>query len=363
MKHSGGSTADLPPLPPEYEWVRDASEKSNDAWIAVKKKLTRDVVEAMRRNIGQLQDAVFSRKVDIIRDTIERAKAQNQDGVGPCAKAIKQAEEYVEKLDEHYRAKQQKLIEDEEKYVEEQAHQGRHTSKHSVEKTRRRLYVKVKLRRAAAYENLANGNDHALLCAARAEINDALGFEPTNADALDRLQRLQPRVNGNHEKVAVNGDMCEATVSARSIDAPEQSRAQDREAAADVEEDDGEADCSALLESARGYISKEDFGGAFQILSYALKKDAFREDTEKVKCMINACLCLQKMRGRVEDMVGMCSRTLDVISDMQSDDVAMLRMECACYSRRGWGYSQMGRSVEAERDAEKVQYLLQRVES
>lgn len=345
MKHSGGSEKDLPPLPPEYEWIRDAGEKSDDAWIAVKRKLTKEVVDSMRRNIGLLQDALFSRKVDVIREAVRSARNQNEDGIGPCAAAIRQAEEYVEKLDEFYRLKEEKIIEDEAKYDEEIAHQGRHTSAQCVEKTRRRLYVKVKLRCAAAYEAVANDGQDEYRACAETELNDALNFEPNNADALERLDRLK-------------GAMSPKAVSSACL--PQIDRKEEVET--EGEQEEGRADCSALAESARGYIAKEDYGGAYQMLSYALRKDQFGDTVEKVKCMSNACLCLQKMRGRVEDLVDMCTRTLDVLSDNRDVDPSlahiMVRMECACYSRRGWGYQQMGRGQDAERDAEKVQYLL-----
>merc|ERR1711988_571132 len=43
MKHGGGSAENLPPLPPEYEWVRDTAEKDPNAWIAIRKKMSKAV--------------------------------------------------------------------------------------------------------------------------------------------------------------------------------------------------------------------------------------------------------------------------------------------------------------------------------
>lgn len=41
MKHNGGGVKELPGLPDDYEWIKDAAEKDANAWIAVKKRMSK----------------------------------------------------------------------------------------------------------------------------------------------------------------------------------------------------------------------------------------------------------------------------------------------------------------------------------
>merc|ERR1711974_446669 len=69
MKHSGGdpSKEALPPLPSEYEWVRDTAEKNDHSWIAIRKKMSKVVQDAIRTSTRELQDALYLRNPKAIR--------------------------------------------------------------------------------------------------------------------------------------------------------------------------------------------------------------------------------------------------------------------------------------------------------
>ncbi|CAK0902885.1 unnamed protein product, partial [Prorocentrum cordatum] len=100
MKHGGGTVENLPSLPVEYEWIKDANE-SGDAWIAVRKKMPKATIDAIRQATVKLQDALYTRQPDVIRDHVKLAIELNRAGEGPSNKAIHQAEEYAGKLEEH----------------------------------------------------------------------------------------------------------------------------------------------------------------------------------------------------------------------------------------------------------------------
>mmetsp|Transcript_43658 Transcript_43658/g.93456 ORF Transcript_43658/g.93456 Transcript_43658/m.93456 type:complete len:372 (-) Transcript_43658:70-1185(-) len=202
MKHGGGSWKDLPSLPPEYEWVKDAAEKSGDAWIAIRKKMPKATIDAIRRATTKLQDVLYTRNSKIVREHLIVAIEENKAGEGPSNKAIRQSEEFAEKLEVHEKERALEL----EKELEEarveledydldaalaatksgmaQAGFGRN---HPVERTKRRLFVKVLLRRARALEALGQKE------AAAEELQRALRAEPTNEEGWTSYHRLCPK--------------------------------------------------------------------------------------------------------------------------------------------------------------------------
>eukprot|EP00435_Cladocopium_sp_Y103_P025036 s1516_g6.t1 len=101
MKHNGGNAKELPGLPDEYEWIKDVAEKNENAWIAVKKRMSKVTFDAIKRATAELQDALYTRQPEMIRQQMEVAKDQNKVGEGPSSKAILQAEDYAKKLEDY----------------------------------------------------------------------------------------------------------------------------------------------------------------------------------------------------------------------------------------------------------------------
>lgn len=199
MKHNGGTTADLPGLPPEYEWVKDAAEKSDTAWIALRRKVPKATIDAIRAATLQLQDAAYSRKPAVIRQQVQVALEQQRAGEGPSNRALQQAEDYAVRLEEHEVARAQEREEEaleakqelEELDLEKALAPVRAGAarsglgpQHPAQLTRRRLFCKALLRRARAQELLrgpAAGAD---------DLGTVLAVEPTNPEAKRRLAAL-----------------------------------------------------------------------------------------------------------------------------------------------------------------------------
>ncbi|CAL1144882.1 unnamed protein product [Cladocopium goreaui] len=175
MKHNGGNAKELPGLPDEYEWIKDVAEKNENAWIAVKKRMSKVTFDAIKRATAELQDALYTRQPEVIRQQMEVAKDQNKVGEGPSSKAILQAEDYAKKLEDY--AKEQEAQREHEEAVtkigeelrQEAAEldltealvpsragrsQAGFASSHPLQRSRKRLFVKILLRRARAYELL-----------------------------------------------------------------------------------------------------------------------------------------------------------------------------------------------------------------
>ncbi|CAK9089762.1 Hypothetical protein SCF082_LOCUS42349 [Durusdinium trenchii] len=119
MKHNGGGVKELPGLPDDYEWIKDAAEKDENAWIAVKKRMSKVTFDAIKRTTAELQDALYTRQPLVIRQQIEVAMEQNKAKEGPSSKAILQAEEYAKKL-EDYEKEQEELREKEEEELRQE---------------------------------------------------------------------------------------------------------------------------------------------------------------------------------------------------------------------------------------------------
>lgn len=78
--------------------------------------------------------------------------------------------------------------------------------------------------------------------------------------------------------------------------------------------------------------------------------------------MSNSSLCLQRLRGRLPELVEACNDTLRRIEQIRreggEEELLLLRMEAASLSRRGSAYSQQRRAEESARDAARVKELL-----
>jgi hypothetical protein len=119
MKHSGGASDKLPPIPTEYEWVKDIAEKHENAWIAIRKKMSKAVTDAIRDATRALQESLYSRKPKVIHDQIVLALDANRHGEGPSHIAIKQAEDFAKKVEEHDKEVEEKRLKEVEEANEE----------------------------------------------------------------------------------------------------------------------------------------------------------------------------------------------------------------------------------------------------
>merc|ERR1712232_484180 len=87
----------------------------------------------------------------------------------------------------------------------------------------------------------------------------------------------------------------------------------------------------------------------------------------ELKVLSNTSLCLQRIRGRLPELIVACNEAINRIEDLRADgggevsEEMLLRMECACLSRRGAAYSQQRKAEESDRDAARVRELLARV--
>lgn len=415
MKHGGGSGADLPAIPPEYEWVKDASEKRDDAWIAIRKKMSRQAIETVKRNTTQLQDVVYARNPRLIRQQLPISMDTNRVGEGPSDKAIRQAGEYCEKLEAY--EKEQEAEREQEKVDRENEIEEADFEKafapvksglgqlgfgraHPVEKTRRRLYVKTLLRRARAFE--LQGSYEASV----SELRAVLRAEPDNPEAKQRLSVLatpvapEPTPEGSTPppKTAWHGGVLPETPSASSSsttpaaldaspatpavsssapapsDSAETGKKKKKEARVLDDDDDEEEEqkgtdhsaTTALINSAAEYMRKNDYASALQIYGYARRQTKVWESAmAELKVLSNTCLCLQRLRGRMPDLVSACNEVMDKIEHIRDspdlcgvDEEKLLHMECACLSRRGSALAQLQRQEESAADAARVKELM-----
>lgn len=208
MKHNGGSVKDLPGLPDEYEWVKDSAEKNEDAWIAVKKRMSKVTIDAIKRTTAELQDALYLRNPSQIRQQIAVATEQNKAREGPSSKAIQQAEDYAQKLEEHEKAQEAQRDQEEAELRQEaeeldleealaQRRSGRGQAgfgpQHPLQRTRRRLFVKILLRRSAALDVLGKTEE------SLDDLNAVLQVEPSNVEAKQRVCAQQSRLEEKGE--------------------------------------------------------------------------------------------------------------------------------------------------------------------
>jgi len=418
MKHGGGEWKDLPSLPPEYEWVKDVSEKQENAWIAIKKKMPKATIDAIRRATTKLQDVLYSRNPAIIREHLRGAIEENKVGEGASNKALRQAEEYAEKLEEHLKERE---AEREEEHAEARREledfdldeamatmrsgvgQTGFSHAHPVERTRRRLFVKVLLRRARAMEELGATEG------AASELRRALRAEPDNPEAKRRLAALalastsssSPRsaaagaspptlaqVSGQVDVAAlpsvaaIAGNVessAPADLVSMAVRQPSSPSSGPREAlgkgTATGEDDDEDAigvdhsSTSQLVTAAAEYMKRGDYEGALQIYGYTLGRcKVWDSPLTELRVLSNRSLCLQRLRGRLPELVSACNEALKRISQIRREgrggDISgemLLRMESACLSRRGNAYMQLRKTEEGNRDLADVREILARV--
>ncbi|CAE8705742.1 unnamed protein product [Polarella glacialis] len=409
MKHNGGSTKDLPGLPPEYEWVKDAAEKGDTAWIAVRRKMPKIVIDAIRQTTGHLQDAMYTRQPILIRQQVVVAIDQNKGGEGPSYKAIKQAEEYATKLEEHDKEREADREKEEADARQEAAEfdleenlaprrvglgQAGFGHGHPLSRTRRRLFVKVLLRRARACELLGQLEESA------ANLRSVLKVEPESPEAKQRLAVFsalsqsspsagssptigaEVRIEAPNSELPVLGPSGPPSDTAAQVSADagaggdSEGKKKDRASHGQDELDDDDAEVqgvdhastTALLASAAEYMRKNDYPSALQIYHYARNTcKSWESPLVELKVLSNTSLCLQRIRGRLPDLISACNDTLDRIADLRYDGDArvseemLLRMECAALSRRGSAYAQQGKTEQSTEDAARVKELLARV--
>lgn len=112
-------------------------------------------------------------------------------------------------------------------------------------------------------------------------------------------------------------------------------------------------------------MRRNDYQGALQIYNYLRRRcKEWESPVIELKVLSNTSLCLQRLRGRLPELVKACSEALQRIAELRaeaSDDVPedmLLNMECAVLSRRGNAYSQQQKLEESNRDAARVRELL-----
>jgi tetratricopeptide (TPR) repeat protein len=402
MKHGGGTVKDLPPIPPEYEWVKDVHEKGDDQWIAVRKKMTKAAIDTIKRNTMQLQDVVYSRSARLIREQVPISEDTNKQGEGPSSRAICQATDYATKLEEHEKEREAEREQEEARrrleledcdleqafsVVRSGAAQAAFARTHPVEKTRRRLFVKALLRRAKAYELEGNAEDSV------SELRVVLRVEPENCEAKKRLDilahppapvsdtpPLKPVVNdtpGTEKPVPATSSTNNATKASDGRTSAEPSTGSaglGRTNATNVLEDDDEdgkgidfASISALLNTGAEYMKKNDYASALQVYNYARRScKQWESSLVELKTLSNSCLCLQRLRGRLPELVAACDEVMERIGELRAQgvgdvpEVTLVHMESACLARRGSALAQLQRPEESARDAARVKQLMER---
>jgi len=411
MKHSGGDSSNLPALPPQYEWVKDVAEKNDNAWIAIRKKMSKATMDAIRDSTKALQETLYSRNARVIREHLKSALDLNRHGEGPSDRALTQAEEYAQKVDEYQKEQDAERERDEAQIkqeieefdLEEALDPSRvgvakagFARANPVECTQRRLFVKVLLRRARAHELQGD------LEAASKDLNVVRRVEPDNREAKQRLTALkaamqpQPELDptavpasaSNSTPVSVGGPGDEAggapsPLNAKKAAAPPSQNVSEKaselrpaakkvkDAAVDDLEDDDEEEAfdhgatASLLASAADYMKRNDYQGALQIYLYVRRRcNEWESPVIELKVLSNTSLCLQRLRGRLPELIKACTEALRRIEELKHEpsDVVpkdmLLNMECAVLSRRGNAYSQQQRMEESNADATRVRELL-----
>lgn len=269
-----------------------------------------------------------------------------------------------------------------------------------VECTQRRLLAKILLRRARAYELLGD------LEASIRDLRVVRRVEPENREAKQRLAALEtaaaaPQPEPDSEPAAVYnpivsadgpGDEAggglstalgiantesakpanQAPAAANGADSDKQDARQASSASADLMADDDDeeeafdhAASSSLLASAADYMKRNDYQGALQVYNYVRRRcKDWESPLIELKVLSNTSLCLQRLRGRLPELVKACTEALNRIEELRAEapgavpEDVLLNMECAVLSRRGNAYSQQQRQEESNRDAARVRELL-----
>merc|ERR1712070_584888 len=331
--------------------------------------------------------------------------------MGPSGKAIKQAMDYAEKVEAHIKEQEEErakaeadLQQEIEEYNLEDALDPTRTGvaksgfvrSNPVECTQRRLFAKVLLRRARAHELMGN------LDAGVDDLRVVNRVEPENREARQRLRALEAQVRAAQEPLPempptpaspstgspiascdgpgdeAGGNPIAATVQSKPTeraDGPsgpaktdvKKGKRPDTDDLEDDEEDEvfDHSATAQLLQSAAEYMKRNDYQGALQIYGYLRRKcREWDSPLTELKVLSNTSLCLQRLRGRLPELVKACTEALDRTADLRrhpSADVPedmLLNMECAVLSRRGNAYSQQQKTEESNRDAALVRQLL-----
>jgi len=126
---------------------------------------------------------------------------------------------------------------------------------------------------------------------------------------------------------------------------------------------DDKASTAALLDSAAEYLRRSDYSSALQIYSYARNCCKQWESPEvELKFLSNTSLCLQRLRGRLPELISACNEAIARIAELREEseggvpEETLLRMECACLSRRGSAYAQQQRQEDSDHE-EREQYI------
>mmetsp|Transcript_54545 Transcript_54545/g.157738 ORF Transcript_54545/g.157738 Transcript_54545/m.157738 type:complete len:596 (+) Transcript_54545:1-1788(+) len=418
MKHGGGNWKDLPSLPPEYEWVKDVAEKQDNAWIAIRKKMPKVTIDAIRRATSKLQDVLYSRNPRVIRAHLEVAIEENKAGEGPSNKALRQSEEYAEKLEVHEKEREAEREEERTEAIREiedfdldeavaavrsGVAQTGFGHGHPVERTRRRLFVKVLLRSARAHEAIGDRE------AALSDLRRVLRAEPENPEAKRRLaslvapeptpaaapspEALAPAAEANlgqamplaptasttqgeaghsgPRSLGPGDDSAHPSVSSTAGEKRERRRGPPADEG-DEDEEEKSTDhnsISQLVSAAAEYMRKNDYEGALQVYSYVQSRaKVWDSPLTELRVLSNRALCLQRIRGRLPELIAACNEALRRIAELRRDggegitEEMLLRMQSACLSRRGNAYMQQRKTEEGNRDLAEVRQVLAQIE-
>merc|ERR1712070_132131 len=344
--------------------------------------------------------------------------------MGPSGKALSQAQQYADKVEAHMKEQEAERLQEEaqlkqelEEYDLEGALDPSRTGvakagfvrSNPVECTQRRLFAKVLLRRARAYELLGD------LQSSKNDLQIVRRVEPENREAKQRLNALEtaiatPQPEPDSEPAAAYNpivsadgpgdeaggglttaprvdtigpvkpaDQQPATAKAANVvdvdgmqDAKQVGKQNKQIESDDLMPDDEEeeeifdhAATASLLASAADYMKRNDYNGALQIYNYVRRRcKDWESPLIELKVLSNTSLCLQRLRGRLPELIKACSEALRRIEELRAEapdavpEETLLNMECAVLSRRGNAYSQQQRQEESNHDAARVRELL-----
>lgn len=191
--------------------------------------------------------------------------------------------------------------------------------------------------------------------AAPAELASAVSQAETK-EAFTPPPRTSPGEANGVKDSAANGKVCGKEITMDTDDGEDE-----------VPADGGLAQISGLMGSAQEYMKRQDYESALKVYSYTRTKLNQMKDKSaltELKCLSNASLCLQKLRGRLPDLVATCTETIRRINQIRragggdASEEMLVRMECASLSRRGGAYAQLKKFEESEDDAARVKELL-----
>merc|ERR1711988_1867784 len=321
-------------------------------------------MDAIRDSTKALQETLYSRSAVSIREHLKQAIELNRHGEGPSAKALKQAEDYAEKVDKYMQeqeAERQREVDELRQEIGDYnlvealdpsragVAKAGFVRNNPVECTQRRLFAKILLRRARAYELLDD------LQASADDLQVVRRVEPDNKEAKQRLSALKSALAPRPEPgppavsstavpvpavsscgpgdiagggIRANGDMA----GGESIEHLQDKAAQvalvdDVKLGTKVDENlEGDDDdevfdhgaTASLLASAADYMKRSDYQGALQIYNYVRRRcKVWESPIVELKVLSNTSLCLQRLRGRLPELVKACSEALQRIAELR----------------------------------------------